>query len=228
MFITIISCGCLIHWHWKASLISHLSVVIPSLPFTNADEFLRSPFQLTLVEGTALASALETASTGNLKSIWDTKVKDKKKSLKPDLSAAMDLLSREQYALFEGQPLVESQSEYSDCTIVDTGFVLMSFDLAFPVAKKSPYKELFNQAMLKSKENGAIFRIKQRYKIIPPTCGGSKGSSLGFETLGFAFGTFVAGPILAVLSLMIEAVYKRKLSYMMQSKEDNNNVFMNK
>ena len=66
--------------------------------------------------------------------------------------------------------------------------------------------------MLKSKENGAIFRIKQRYKIIPPTCGGSKGSSLGFETLGFAFGTFVAGPILAVLGLMIEAVYKTKLS----------------
>merc|ERR1711970_89247 len=35
IFITVLTCGSLVHWHWKASIISYLSVVDHSIPFNS-------------------------------------------------------------------------------------------------------------------------------------------------------------------------------------------------
>jgi hypothetical protein len=45
-FITILICGSLIFWHWKAGLISNLSVVKYEPPFNSLEELLSSNFKV--------------------------------------------------------------------------------------------------------------------------------------------------------------------------------------
>jgi hypothetical protein len=52
-FITILICGSLIFWHWKAGLISNLSVVKYEPPFNSLEELLSSNFKvgdLTIIQ----------------------------------------------------------------------------------------------------------------------------------------------------------------------------------
>ena len=53
-FISILIFGSLLHWHWKASIISHLSVVLPDIPFSNGAELAESAYQITMMKGNAL------------------------------------------------------------------------------------------------------------------------------------------------------------------------------
>ena len=45
-FFTILICGCLIFWHWKAGLISNLSVVKFTTPFNSLEELLLSDLKV--------------------------------------------------------------------------------------------------------------------------------------------------------------------------------------
>ena len=45
-FITILFCGCLISWHWKARLISNLSIEKHELPFNSIEELLKSNYKV--------------------------------------------------------------------------------------------------------------------------------------------------------------------------------------
>ena len=45
IFIMVLVAGSLVHWHWKAGIISSLSVARPSLPFTSSAELLQSSYQ---------------------------------------------------------------------------------------------------------------------------------------------------------------------------------------
>ena len=82
MFISILAGGSLIHWHWKASIISHLSVEIPNIPFQNGEELMQSPYQITLVKDTASINTFETATLDTLRNLWEKKFDVKQKSLK--------------------------------------------------------------------------------------------------------------------------------------------------
>ena len=85
IFIFILYFGSLIHWHWKASIISHLSVVVPEIPFRNSAELLESEYQLTVHKDTAVHFALKNSSTGILKDVWDRKFLNKDLSLKDSI-----------------------------------------------------------------------------------------------------------------------------------------------
>ena len=165
---------------------------------------MKSPYQITLVKDTGLHSAFEIATSGTLKTLWDTKFAEKEKSLQNNIA----VMKGDKFALFERRTIVRSQPEYKDCSITDTGYVLMSFDNAFPVAKNSPFKELFNHALTKIQESGELHKIKENYRIQEPDCGGAKGNSLGFDRLGFAFVVFAIGPILAGILLLGEIIKK--------------------
>ena len=45
-FITILLCGCLIFWHWKAGLISNLSVVKYDPPFNSLEGIMSTDFKV--------------------------------------------------------------------------------------------------------------------------------------------------------------------------------------
>ena len=92
--------------------------------------------------------------------MWDAKFADKEKSLQNNIAEAISVMKCDKFALFEVSALVRSQPEYKDCSITDTGYVLISFDIAFPIAKNSHFKDLFNHALTKILESGERRKIK--------------------------------------------------------------------
>ena len=200
--------GSIVHWHWKASIISHLSVDIPDIPFTNAEELLKSSYQITMVRDTALTAALETANSDNMKKLWSTKFEDQDKSLVSNVSEALKVVEESVYTLFEDSVIVKSLPEYKDCKIIDTGYTLLSFQVAFAVAKNSPLRGVFNAALAHLQESGVLDRIKKNYLPLEPVCGQGSGTSLGFGTICSAFAALGFGLALAGLCLWGEFIAK--------------------
>ena len=209
IFICILLCGSLIHWHWKASIISHLSVDIPAIPFRSSAELLESDYQITLHRDTAVHLALENASTGILKELWDSKFLNKDLSLKDCLDGIISKTPNT-HAMCVPTEHVYYLEEYKDCLITDTGCTLLSANNAFAFSKGSPFRDLFNHAMSKMIENGELEKIKAKYKINEPECNGSSGTSLGFKNVICAFYIFLAGLVVCTLVFVFE-LYRVKL-----------------
>ena len=78
---TTLVCGSLVHWHWKTSLIANLAVVKPFIPFSNLQELLDSPYQITLTRNSAPHEEFATADTEIYRELWQKKFQDVEKSL---------------------------------------------------------------------------------------------------------------------------------------------------
>ena len=213
IFISILLFGSLIHWHWKASIISDLSVDIPSIPFRSAEELVDSSYQITMEKDTALHQAFESAKSDLFKQIWDTKFRDKEKSLKNTVEEMMNVVKSGQYALL--YPEVQTLEQYKDCSLTDPGFVFFNFDNAFAFPKDSPFKDVFNHALLKMIESGELDKIKTKYKSIYE-CDGSSGRSLGISNVGFAFAVFAIGLVLCTVVLGMEILRKKSMPHKTQ------------
>ena len=65
--------GSLLHWHWKAALISNLSIEVPKVPFKNMDELISSSYQITLLKDSSWEAEFKNAIDGPFKDAWETK-----------------------------------------------------------------------------------------------------------------------------------------------------------
>ena len=92
--------GCLIHWHQKASLISHLSVVEKEPPFRNLEELVTSPYQVTTLADSYLAQIWEKGSSNTFQDVWNTKFVDEEKSLKKTEEEIVQQGLSGQYAIY--------------------------------------------------------------------------------------------------------------------------------
>ena len=210
IFISVLYCGSLVHWHWKASIISHLSVVVPSIPFNSLGELLTSPYQVTLLKNSAYQEVFEGTKSGIFREVWETKFKDREKSLKGTTDEMISVISKHDYALYEGYSTMDTIAGWHDCSISDVKFIVNYQDYAFAFPKGSPYRDLFDLTLQKMVESGELKRIKDTYASRPPDCGGSKGRSLGFGTTCFAVAVFLVG-IVACLTFWIVEVIKKLL-----------------
>ena len=202
-------CGSLVHWHWKASIISHLSVVVPSIPFNSLGELLNSPYQVTTLANSAYQDIFEGAQDGVFKNIWDTKFQNKDKSLKatPEEQIAV-IRANADYAMYDGYSTLENTDDWKNCAVTDTKFIVNSADNAFAFPKDSPFKDLFDLALQKMVESGELERIRKSYSVRKPDCGGGKGRKLGFGTTCFAMAVFVIGLGFCCASLLLEKIRK--------------------
>ena len=114
--------GCLLHWHWKASIISHLSVEIPKVPFQSLDELIASPYQITLLKDSSYQTEFETAEKGSLKKAWNTKFSDKEHSLQTDPKIMMSYVMAGKFVMYDSYSAIRSLKEFQDCKITDAGF----------------------------------------------------------------------------------------------------------
>ena len=61
---------------------------------------------------------------------------------------------------------------------------------------------LINHGLMRMAETGELQRIVGKYTMAKPQCGGTKGHSLGFSTVGLAFVVFLCGPIASMIVLV--------------------------
>ena len=158
VFLAILTFGAVIHFHWKAALISALSVDNPTLPFRNAEELIPSPYQITLLKDSSYQVLFESARVDPLMTIWKSKFLDKETSLKQTKEEMMPLVLSGDYVMYEAESTLQTYPEYKDCLITDLGFALEKMNFGFAVSKNSQYRDLFNFMMKKMIETGTLAR----------------------------------------------------------------------
>ena len=195
VFITVLVCGCLNHWHWKASIISHLSIIVPSSTFNSLEEFLESSYQITTQKDSYFSKFWSESDEGGLmKTISEKKFVNEEASLKPTEQEAVTQTMAGNYAFFAMETGTKNRVEYQQCQIEDVGFRVSKSDSALAFPKTSPYRDVFNYAIRRMTESGEISRIAIRYKPEGRSCGGGgKGGTLGFENIILVFIIFGFG-----------------------------------
>ena len=151
-------CGCLTHWHWKASLISHLSVVLPFNPFSSLGELLTSDYQITTWQNTAYQSDFEQAKSGIYQELWVRKFKNKNKSLTTTEEAISNTLNG-LYTFYMDYNSARSLPQFKECKLNIMKIKGISNLISLPFPKGSPFLEVFNTKLQKLFESGEIQRI---------------------------------------------------------------------
>ena len=213
VFITVLVCGCLNHWHWKASIISHLSIVVPSATFKSLEEFLESSYQITTLKDSYFSKFWSESEEGGLmKTISEKKFMNEEASLKTTEQEAITQTMTGKYAFFGMESGTKHHIEYKQCKIKDVGFRVSKSDSALAFPKTSPYRDVFNYAIRKMTESGEIRRIAMKYKPEERSCGGGeKGRTLGFENIILVFIIFGFGLFLSIISLLLELAARTKM-----------------
>ena len=174
-FIFILVFGELLHWHWKASLISFLSVEKHHNPFNDLEELVKSNFQITLIAESVAQTVFESAKDGAYHRAWNTKFRKKDKSFRRDLRSMIDLVMKENFVVFDSMTSIKTLQEYKNCEIKNVGFSASKFENAFVLAKDSPYKKAFDRAVEEMHENGEMSRIWLASEDHYHPCGDSQG-----------------------------------------------------
>ena len=215
LFLTILLCGSLLHWHWKGSLISYLSLVVPFKPFSSLEELLSSPYDITLLGNSAVQEHFEDAKPGIFQSLWLNKFSDRTKSLTKFPKDSTKLALNFKYAQYTDYQVAINLKEYEDCKIqimdVQGKKALTSF--AFP--RNSPYIELFNSKIQKMIENGELEKMKEKYLFSKknPNCQKHGGKSIGFENILIIFILLSFGIISSLVFCCAELIFKRFIEF---------------
>ena len=132
--------GCLIHWHWKAMLISKLSISVPEIPFSSLEELIASPYQITTEKNSYYQALWKEMDDDLVKLAEKTKFKDESKSFKATPKEAVKQALEDDYAMFLYRITATNLKEFKDCKIIDTKVELRNADISFMFPKESfPY-----------------------------------------------------------------------------------------
>ena len=215
IFLTVLVVGCLTHWHWKASLISLLSVVLPFSPFSSLEELLHSPYDVTCLGNSAPQIDFEEAKSGIFRELWLNKFSDKNKSLAKSTKESSQLALSSQYSQYLDFNTARSLDEYKDCKLKIMKFQGRKIQIAYAFPRKSPYLEIFNRKLQQMDESGELMKITDKYLEATPECNKSKGKPLGFENIVIIFLIISTGILASLILFVLEKVFGRKIRTIM-------------
>ena len=166
VFITVLVFGCLNHWHWKASIISHLAVIIPETPFDSLKGLIESSYQITTLGDSYYEKVwFDAEDTSEIfGKIAKTKFENRAASLKNTEQEAVDQALKGRYALYLFNGVGVNLPEFQECKLEDLSFPVIKINLAFAFPKTSPYRDIFIHGLRKMIESGEIDKIKQKHK----------------------------------------------------------------
>ena len=210
MFLATLLGGCLVHWHWKASLISHLSVVIPHNPFSSLEELLLSSYQITILGSSSYQIDFEGAESGLFRDLWLTKFSDSNKSLTRGNGESTQVALNSHYTHYVDYTSARNTKAYHECKLTIANFFVRKVQLAFAFPKNSPYLSLFNSQLQSMFESGEIMKIIIKHSKGSPSCETQKGKPLGFENISLMFLILSFGAFLSVVTFAMEVLLPKK------------------
>ena len=123
VFITILVCGCLVFWHWKAGIISNLSVQKYIPPFNSLASLLTTNYKVSVLKGSSYQNLFDDMDSHNplFFQIWQQKMSSHQED---SLVANKDhgvsqLLSDPGFTHFDNYFAIKTYPEYINCKIMD-------------------------------------------------------------------------------------------------------------
>ena len=163
-FLSVSIFGCLVHWHWKAMLISKLSVSIPEIPFSSLEELVSSQYQISTIGESYYQALWHEMNDSLVQQAGRTKFEDKSRSFKSSEKEVAKEALEGDYALFLFHTTATWLEEFKDCQLMDTKVGFSTVPISFMFPKGSPYKPLFDEEILRMKENGVLNRILTKHR----------------------------------------------------------------
>ena len=201
--------GCLIHWHWKAMLISELSISVPEIPFSSLEELISSPYQITTIKNAYYQALWKEMDDDLVKLAGKTKFIDESKSFKATPEEAVKQALEDDYAMFLYRITATNLKEFKDCKIIDTMVELRNADISFMFPKGSFLKPLFDKEIMKMKENGELEKILATHIATKENCRNDQGMiKIGLNHLIGVFIFFGFSTFISIIALMVEHVCK--------------------
>ena len=204
LFISILLGGCLIHWFWKASLISHLSVVMPFVPFSSLEGLLSSSYQITTLGNSVCQDHFENAKSGIFKDLWESKFKDESKILLDSNPNSGRIAAASTFAHYIDVTSATYIDEYKKCKLQILDFTGQTNLIAFAFPKNSPLLQIFNMKIQEMFESGEINRIISKYTLEMQNCQDNKGKPLGFENIAIIFVIIGFGVLISISVCLAE------------------------
>ena len=198
---------CLLHWHWKAAIISLLSVEVPNIPFGNLESLIDSEYQITLFKDSGWEDHFKTAADGSFKKAWETKFVDKELSLRTDTKSMLDLVIEGKYVMYEGLRSATAFPEFQVCLVRDVGFTLTEVKYAFVLSKDSQFKDAFSRVLRKMDENGQLKRIQIRNSKSASMCDrNDKEKPMNLENVIMALSILIFGGVSSIIIFYCECI----------------------
>ena len=122
-FITILVCGCLIFWHWKAGIIANLSVQKYNPPFNSLASLLRTNYKVSVLKGTSYHDLFDDKHGANplFYQVWQEKILPYKEDslVNSKEFGVRQLLSDPSFTHFDNYFAMKTFPEYTSCKIRD-------------------------------------------------------------------------------------------------------------
>ena len=200
VFLVVMIFGGLVHWFWKASLISYLAVEEKVHPFRYLEELMSSSYQITTYKDSAYYSYWKNKSEEFGANLF----KDVKKSLKDTEDEIFNEVVTGRYTTFLPDLTIKRHPFYKSGQIEPTySYSKLSIGFAFP--KKSKLRLMFDEALKRMTENGELERIKAKHRWKDPEIK-TKSKALELRKLCMPFLILIVGLATSLFSLAIEKI----------------------
>ena len=202
--------GVLLYTSYSAKLISFLTVIKTTLPFTTLDGIRGTDFGIGAVAGSAVLDKLIYAPEGTThRKVAEEIIKQDPANMPPTIEAAIEKAKAGKYAfVWTTEGVYEMNKD--NCDLLDIPFTVNSGQLSAAWSKHLPHRHFFDHFIKKMKESGQIDRILIKLNPKPRSDCGYNGEfvSMGLDNMISAFAMAGLGIVVAWVALLVEVAYK--------------------
>ena len=205
VWITII----ILHTTYMANLISYIAVPKAVLPANTLKELAeQNTHKIGVVKSSSHEILFRTATSGYFKKIWG-KMHSDPNNIVPFVQA-LSKVKNEKFIFILEEILIDFLLK-TDCSLVRGKESFLPRYLGLITPKNWPYTELFNDKIVRLRENGILDVILKRYKLYLGSCvKETEAAQLGLQSLRGVFTFLTIGCLSGCFVLHIERKQKQK------------------
>ena len=214
LYFTIGLFGMFNYMFWDAGLTSTLTVQNFELPVRSLKDLLsKRNYQLMVYHGAAseayFTDAEASTKSSDAKTLWKETMKGKKEALTFSTEEQEEAILRDKMNIVFTDPLSANLWANYPCKITSAKKRYNEHSIAYPFKKNSTYIKVFDNALNKMMETGAlksIDRHKSKFKPLS-NCNDERDFSLGYQNILTAFVVSGTGLFVATMIMLFEYIY---------------------
>ena len=223
IFFTSFIFGVVLYTSYSAKLISFLTVIKLTLPFTSMEEILYTDFAIGTVTGSSILDTFLYGPPGSIHlQLAEEIIKKDSTNMPATIEEALAKAKNERYAFVWTTDVIYAINQ-DNCDFLDIPYDVNSGMLTMAWNKHLPHRHFFNYFINKMIETGQMNRMKKKWLPKPKIDCGTNGEfvSMGIENMISAFAMILIAVILAVFILTLEIIVRRreKKKYQFDSKD---------
>ncbi|PSN50322.1 Ionotropic receptor 134 [Blattella germanica] len=194
---------------YSGSLVSHLAMQQPELPFSNFEEFLDDDvYELGMIPMSAKLDYFKKSKQPVLRRIYKKKVSAKESRLpKSEAEGVKRICSRDYVHVIASHNLMDV-GHLVHCQVTPIPDAFFPGVIAFAITKGSPYLGIFNHKLRTMRASGVLNGLAKRYSFDFSKSRTSAKNPLSFSEVAAVFCCLGLGMVISILIFVLEVLVK--------------------